>query len=64
MTWLLLNMWSVPGNDIVISTYEIYSMLVVCYGLVQGNDIVIYTYEIHQIHVTYYWVSAHTYRCY
>ena len=57
-------MWLVHGNDIVISTYEIYSMLVACYGLVHGNEIVTNTYEIHQIHVTYYWDSAYKYRCY
>ena len=35
------------GNDIVISTYEIHSMLVACYGLVHGNDIDINTCEIY-----------------
>ena len=35
-------------NDIVISTYEIYSMLIACYVLVHGNDIVTNTYEIHR----------------
>ena len=45
MTWLLLNMWLVHGNDIVISTYKIYSMLIACYGLVYGNDIVTNTYD-------------------
>ena len=64
MAWLLLNMWLVHGIDIVISAYEIYSMLIACYGLVLGIDIVTNTYEIHEIHVTYYWVSVYKYRCY
>ena len=46
MTWLLLNMLVVNGNDIVISSYEIYSMLVACYGLEHLNDIVTNTYDI------------------
>ena len=37
-----------------VSTYEIHSMLVACYGLVHGNDIVTNTYEIHGMLVACY----------
>ena len=47
---------------LLISTQEIHSMLVACYGLVHGDDLVLYTYEIHQIHVTFYLVKAYYYR--
>ena len=39
---------------LLISTQEIHSMLIACYGLVHGNDIVTNTYEIHSMLVACY----------